>query len=83
MANANATSFTAEYKLFLKTWAEAQMHSFERSWGWFYWTWKTESAPLWSYQAGLEGKYMPALAYQRDWDCSKPVPSFGSLPEYY
>jgi len=83
MANADPSTFTAEYKLFLQTWAEAQMSAFEKGWGWFYWTWKTESAPLWSYQAGLQGKYLPALAYKRDWDCSKPMPSFGSLPEYY
>lgn len=83
MANAAASSFSSEYKLFLQTWAEAQMFVFEKTWGWFYWTWKTESAPLWSYQAGLKGGYLPALAYKRDWDCSKPVPGFGSLPEYY
>jgi len=83
MANADPSTFTAEYKLFLQTWAEAQMSAFEKGWGWFYWTWKTESAPLWSYQAGLAGKYLPALAYKRDFDCSKPIPSFGSLPESY
>ncbi|KAF3934249.1 hypothetical protein ABW19_dt0203056 [Dactylella cylindrospora] len=82
LANADPSEFTSEYKLFLKTWAEAQMDSFEKSWGWFYWTWKTESAPLWSYKAGLEGGIMPEKAYERDWDCSKPIPSFGKLPEY-
>jgi len=83
MANADASTFTTDYKQFLQTWAEAQMTAFEKSWGWFYWTWKTESAPLWSYQAGLQGNFMPPVAYQRDWDCSKSIPSFGSLPEYY
>ncbi|KFY81988.1 hypothetical protein V500_10922 [Pseudogymnoascus sp. VKM F-4518 (FW-2643)] len=83
LANADAASFSKEYKLFLLTWAEAQMSAFEKSWGWFYWTWKTESAPQWSYQAGLAGGFMPPLAYKRDWDCSKPVPDFGSLPEFY
>jgi glucan 1,3-beta-glucosidase len=83
VANADASTFTSEYKQFLQTWAESQMYAFEKSWGWFYWTWKTESAPLWSYQAGLQGNFMPAIAYQRDWDCSKSIPSFGSLPEYY
>jgi glucan 1,3-beta-glucosidase len=83
LANANASNFTSDYKQFLLTWAESQMTAFEKSWGWFYWTWKTESAPLWSYQAGLQGNFMPPLAYQRDWDCSKSIPSFGSLPEYY
>ncbi|KIW01817.1 uncharacterized protein PV09_06670 [Verruconis gallopava] len=83
LANADASTFSADYKLFLKTFAEAQMSAFEIGWGWFYWTWKTESAPLWSYQAALEGGFMPPIAYQHDWDCSQPVPSFGSLPETY
>ncbi|KAF2427380.1 glycoside hydrolase [Tothia fuscella] len=82
-ANADPSTFSSEYKLFLKTWAEAQMFAFEKSWGWFYWTWKTESAPLWSYQAALAGGFMPKLAYQKDWDCSKPIPSLGGLPEFY
>ncbi|PVH76885.1 glycoside hydrolase family 5 protein [Cadophora sp. DSE1049] len=83
MANADPSTFTSDYKLFLQTWAEAQMSTFEMSWGWFYWTWKTESAPLWSYQAGLQGGYLPAIAYERNWDCSQPIPSLGSLPEFY
>ncbi|KAK6527214.1 hypothetical protein TWF281_010403 [Arthrobotrys megalospora] len=82
LANADPKDMTPEYKLFLKTWAEAQMDAFEKSWGWFYWTWKTESAPLWSYKAGLEGGIMPEKAYDRDWHCSKPIPDFGKLPEY-
>jgi glucan 1,3-beta-glucosidase len=83
LANAPAASFSTDYKNFLKTWAEAQMWAFERGWGWFYWTWKTEDAPLWSYQEGLKGGFMPPKAYERDWDCSKGVQSFGALPEYY
>jgi glucan 1,3-beta-glucosidase len=83
LANADPSTYTAEYKLFLQTFAEANMSAFEASWGWFYWTWKTESAPQWSYQAALEGGFMPALAYQRDWDCSQAIPSFGNLPEFY
>jgi glucan 1,3-beta-glucosidase len=82
-ANAPSSSFSNNYKTFLQTWAEAQMDAFEKSWGWFYWTWKTEDSPLWSYQAGLQGGYLPPLAYERSWDCSMAVPSFGSLPEFY
>ena len=82
-ANADASTFSSEYKTFLQTWAEAQMFAFEKSWGWFYWTWKTETAPLWSYQAGLAGGFLPPVAYQKNWDCSMAVPSFGSLPEFY
>ncbi|EPS44393.1 hypothetical protein H072_1582 [Dactylellina haptotyla CBS 200.50] len=82
LANADPSTFSPEYKLFLKTWAIAQMDAYEKSWGWFYWTWKTESAPLWSYQAGLAGGIMPEKAYDRDWSCASPIPSFGKLPEY-
>lgn len=83
LANADPSTYTEDYKTFLRTFAIAQMDAFEKSSGWFYWTWKTESAHQWSYQAGLAGRYLPALAHTRDWDCSKPVPSFGSLPEFY
>jgi glucan 1,3-beta-glucosidase len=83
LANADPSTYTDDFKTFLQTWAASQMTTFEKSWGWFYWTWKTESAPLWSYQAGLKGNFMPPKAYQPSWDCSKSVPSFGSLPEYY
>lgn len=82
-ANAAVADFSDDYKTFLQTWAQAQMSAFENGWGWFYWTWKTESAPLWSYQAGLEGGILPPQAYKRSWDCSMAVPSFGSLPETY
>ncbi|OLN83356.1 putative glucan 1,3-beta-glucosidase D 1 [Colletotrichum chlorophyti] len=82
LSTVDPSTWSSEYKAFLLTWAEAQMSIFEKTWGWFYWTWKTESAPLWSYQAGLQGKFLPARADERSWDCSKPVPSFGDLPEY-
>jgi glucan 1,3-beta-glucosidase len=82
-ANAAVSDFSDDYKTFLLTWAQSQMDAFEMDWGWFYWTWKTESAPLWSYQSGLEAGIMPPLAYQRSWNCSMAVPSFGSLPETY
>ncbi|TLD28035.1 beta-glucosidase 6 [Venturia nashicola] len=85
MANADPSTYTADYKKFLQQWAEAQMDVFEKSsWGWFYWTWKTENAPLWSYQAALKGEFMPAKAYAKDWNCDKGVPSsYGALPEFY
>lgn len=79
---ADPATFSDEYKLFLQTWAEAQMSAFERSWGWFYWTWKTESAPLWSYQSAWTHGFMPKLAYEKSWKCGDAVPGFGALPEY-
>jgi glucan 1,3-beta-glucosidase len=81
--NAAPSTWTPEYKLFLKTFAEAQMSAFESAWGWFYWTWKTESAAQWSYQAGVQGGYMPKVAYERAFSCGQPIPSFGALPEFY
>ena len=84
-ANADPNDYSDEYKLWLKTFAQAQMDSFEVGWGWFYWTWVTERATQWSYKDALAAGIMPELAYQRDWSCSDPIPDFNSsgLPEYY
>ena len=82
-ANADPSEYSDDYRTFLKTWAIAQMDAYEKGWGWFYWTWKAEAAYQWSYEAGLKGDIMPEIAYERDWDCSQTVPSFGDLPEYY
>ena len=43
-AVAPAENWSDSYKLFLRLFAEAQMHSFEKGWGWFYWVWDTEDA---------------------------------------
>lgn len=83
MANANPSTYSALYKQFLKTYAEAQMHSFEQAQGWFYWTWKTESATQWSWKLGMEAGILPALAYQPDFDCSGAVPDFSQLSNSY
>jgi glucan 1,3-beta-glucosidase len=57
------------------------MHSFERGWGWFYWTWKTESAAQWSYKKGLEIGMLPEKAYERAYNCEGEMPDFEGLPE--
>ncbi|KAL5604215.1 uncharacterized protein BROUX77_004401 [Berkeleyomyces rouxiae] len=75
--NGKVEDYSDNYKTFLYTFAVAQMDAFEKTWGWFYWTWKTESAPLFSYKAGIEHGFLPKIAYERSWDCSKEVPSFG------
>ncbi|RCI15882.1 hypothetical protein L249_2717 [Ophiocordyceps polyrhachis-furcata BCC 54312] len=82
---ADASRMAPPYRRFLQHFAEAQMHSFERGWGWWYWTWKTESAPLWSYEAGLGAGILPRLAYRRDFNCDSDVPDFAhdGLPETY
>ncbi|KAK5136755.1 hypothetical protein LTR08_002051 [Meristemomyces frigidus] len=84
-ANADPSTYSQEYKDWLLMFAEAQMHSFEQGWGWFYWTWQTESATQWSYKAGMAAGIMPQLAYKRDFDCSQTIPDFASLglPESY
>lgn len=83
LANANGSSYSDTYKQFLLMFAEAQMSSFEKGWGWFYWTWVTEDATQWSYQLGLAAGILPKLAYKRDFNCSSAVPSFSGLPETY
>ncbi|KAL5598619.1 hypothetical protein BROUX41_003457 [Berkeleyomyces rouxiae] len=82
-ANADPSEWSSAYKDFLRDFAQAQMHSFERGWGWWYWTWKTESAPQWSYQAGLDAGVMPAKAYDRSFDCSNLPTSYPGLEETY
>ena len=51
-ANAEPGSYSDSYKQWLLMNAEGQMNSFEKGWGWFYWTWKTEGATQWDYKAG-------------------------------
>ncbi|RAO71987.1 uncharacterized protein BHQ10_007999 [Talaromyces amestolkiae] len=82
-ANADVSSYSSDYKLWLQTYAEAQFAAFETAMGWFYWTWQTESAPQWSYKQARAGGFLPQLAYKPNFTCGDTVPSFGSLPEYY
>ncbi|RFU32771.1 hypothetical protein B7463_g3530, partial [Scytalidium lignicola] len=78
-ANADPSTYSDTYKQFLQMFAEAQMASFEKGWGWFYWTWVTESATQWSYKDGMAAGILPKLAYQPDFDCSQDIPSFSDL----
>ncbi|KAI9893989.1 MAG: hypothetical protein M1814_004759 [Vezdaea aestivalis] len=78
-ANGDPSSYSATYKQWLKMFAEAQMHSFEQGWGWFYWTWDTEQAVQWSYKKGLAAGILPSKAYAPDFKCDKEVPDFGAL----
>lgn len=84
-ANDDVSRFSDAYKKFLQMFAEAQMHSFEKGFGWWYWTWKTESAALWSYEAALRAGIMPTKAYSRDFNCDADVPDFAKagLAETY
>ncbi|KAJ5168566.1 glucan 1-3-beta-glucosidase D [Penicillium canariense] len=84
-ANADVADYSAEYKSWLQTYAEAQMSAFETAQGWFYWTWRTESAAQWSYRTAWKNGFMPQKAYSPSFKCGDTVPDFSSLglPEYY
>ncbi|CCM04461.1 uncharacterized protein FIBRA_06641 [Fibroporia radiculosa] len=56
----SASTFSDEYKTFLRQYWEAQAITFSSAaQGWLQWTWKTESADEWSYQAGLANGWIP------------------------
>ncbi|OCH95383.1 glycoside hydrolase [Obba rivulosa] len=55
----NMSTFSAEYKTFLRQYWEVQVQMGEAIQGWVYWTWKAENADEWSYQKGLEGGWIP------------------------
>ncbi|KAG0224493.1 hypothetical protein BGW42_005066 [Actinomortierella wolfii] len=61
----NAATYSAEYKTFLRNYFLAQIEAAEQGSGWFYWNFKTESNPLWSYFDGVDGGWIPADANQR------------------
>jgi glucan 1,3-beta-glucosidase len=82
-ANGDPSSYSADYKKFLQTYAEAQMSAYETAYGWFYWTWQTESAPQWSYKQAWANGFMAQTAYEPAFKCGDDIPDFGSLPEYY
>ncbi|KAL8860508.1 MAG: hypothetical protein Q9178_003167 [Gyalolechia marmorata] len=82
-ANADPSTYSDEYKQWLMMYAEAQMSSFETGWGWFYWTWVTESAVQWSWKAGMAAGILPKKTWQRDFNCTADVPDFADLPETY
>ncbi|MBX4201582.1 glycoside hydrolase family 5 protein [Candidatus Saccharibacteria bacterium] len=44
----------AEKKAELKAYSEAQITTFDKTTGWFYWTYKTEEANLWNFRYSLE-----------------------------
>ncbi|ESK85926.1 glycoside hydrolase family 5 protein [Moniliophthora roreri MCA 2997] len=54
-----ASSFSDEYKEFLRKYWEAQIITYEKGAGWIQWAWKAEAADEWSYQAGLANGWIP------------------------
>ncbi|KAF8167367.1 exo-beta-1,3-glucanase [Crassisporium funariophilum] len=54
-----ASTFSADYKIFLRKFWEAQVITYEKAQGWVQWTWKAENSDEWSYQAGLANGWIP------------------------
>jgi glucan 1,3-beta-glucosidase len=54
-----ASALSSSYKKFLRQYWEAQVITYEKAQGWLQWTWKTEVADEWSYQAGLANGWIP------------------------
>lgn len=56
----SGSTFSSNYRTFLRQAWEAQVISYEKvTNGWLQWTWKTEDADEWSYQAGLQYGWIP------------------------
>ncbi|PIL35559.1 hypothetical protein GSI_02287 [Ganoderma sinense ZZ0214-1] len=55
----NMSTFSDDYKTFLRRYFESQVAIGEAVQGWIFWTWKAENADDWSYQKGLEGGWIP------------------------
>ncbi|KAI7849415.1 glycoside hydrolase superfamily [Circinella umbellata] len=60
-----------DYKKFLLSFVERQMDAFEASYGWFFWTYKTENHanPHWNYLLGWEQGWIPKDANNRQSSC--------------
>lgn len=61
--------------------ADAQMQSYELGWGWFYWTWQTETGAQWSWKSGMRAGILPTdVRAERSFDCERmQVPDFGAM----
>ncbi|KAI9591657.1 putative Exo-beta-1,3-glucanase [Syncephalis fuscata] len=63
--------FTKEYRQWLKRYAEIQMDAFEAGSGWFFWNFKTEREPQWSYLEGVKQGWIPKDPSKRTYSCEK------------
>ncbi|KAH9980769.1 exo-1-3-beta-glucanase [Russula compacta] len=63
----SGASFSQSYKTFLRQSWEAQVITYEKASGWVMWTWKTEQADEWSYQAGLNYGWIPSNPTSRQY----------------
>ncbi|KAG0231831.1 glycoside hydrolase superfamily [Mortierella sp. GBAus27b] len=61
----DASTYDPAYKKFLGDFFNAQVSAYEQGAGWFYWNFKTESNPLWSYFDGVDHGWIPKDANNR------------------
>ncbi|KZT59079.1 glycoside hydrolase family 5 protein [Calocera cornea HHB12733] len=54
------STFSGDYKTFLRQFWEAQVNAYEQAQGWIYWCWKNEQADDWSYQKGVQNGWIPS-----------------------
>ncbi|EPY50419.1 glucan 1,3-beta-glucosidase Exg2 [Schizosaccharomyces cryophilus OY26] len=71
-ANDDPANYKKEYRKLLYNFATAQIETFDRTWGWFYWNWDTQNATQWSYKKSRAEGLLPKLAYstERTFNCS-------------
>jgi glucan 1,3-beta-glucosidase len=55
----DARADTEEGRIAYRRYAAAQLLAFERYAGWFFWSYRTESAPAWSFRDALERGWLP------------------------
>ncbi|KAI9591654.1 Xog1 Exo-1,3-beta-glucanase [Syncephalis fuscata] len=63
------SSFTQEYRTWLRQFAELQMDAYEVGRGWFFWNFKTEQSPEWDYLLGVEEGWIPRHPSEREHHC--------------
>lgn len=55
----SVSQLSSDDKKNIRSFIEAQLDAYEQRTGWFFWTWKTESAPEWDMQDLLAGGLFP------------------------
>lgn len=77
--------YDPKYAGFLRTFGETQIATYEAegSWGWLYWTWKTESSPQWSYFDMWSKGILPKLESGKKYTACGPADAWTGLSETY
>ena len=60
-ASGTVEGLSQESKQNIESFIQAQMVAFEKADGWIFWTWKTEAAPEWDFQALANAGVIPSL----------------------